>query len=610
MNAEAMHKLLTRQLRRHFGSLEAVPKELEPLFTAVEMAYRQADADRELIERSMENVSRELADRLMRLRQAIGERDEVQHSLSLLAAAIDGSDHAVLMLDADGQVVRHNALLTAYFPGVQEVIARGGAESVWAVIGAQLEAPTAFARQRHAVITGQATHGCELLLTTDGRRLELSANPQRLEERIVGWVWRFRDVTERHLLEEKLRQSTKMEAVGQLAGGIAHDFNNLVTIVQSNLRFLTQLPELSAQGREYAEEAREAAERAGDLTQRLLAFGRKQTLRTDTFAISECVAGIEPMLRRAVGPTITLLTAHGVSPTRVTADRAQLDQVLLNLVLNARDAMPDGGELRITTRETLVSAPRAVVLGELLQPGAYAELAVADTGAGIPPDLRDRIFEPFFTTKPVGHGTGLGLAMVHGIVRQSGGFIEVESTAGKGTTIRILLPVATAAATATAAAWAGDAAVAFASALPTPRPSAGTARISGGAALSRTVLVVEDESGVRKVIRNVLRAEGYTVLEAGDGLQAKIIFEQHPGTIDLLVGDVMMPGLGGAGLVRKLRKERPLLPVLLISGLADPGIIAAEGLATTHTRFLAKPFTNVSLASAVRESLLLHPTAA
>lgn len=600
MNAESMHKLLVRQLRRHFGSLEAVPADLEPLFTAVEMAYRQADADRELIERSMENVSRELADRLMKLRQAIGERDEVQHSLSLLAAAIDGSDHAVLMVDQDGQIVRYNALLTAYFPGAQDVIARGGAESVWSVIAAQLEAPTSFARQRHAVITGEATHGTELLRTTDGRRLELSANPQRLEERTVGWVWRFRDVTERHLLEEKLRQSTKMEAVGQLAGGIAHDFNNLITIVQSNLRFLVQEPELSPYGREFAEEARLAAERAGDLTQRLLAFGRKQTLRTTTFGLSESVVGIEPMLRRAVGPTVTVLTAHAASPTLVTADRAQLDQVLLNLVLNARDAMPEGGEIRITTRETFVSAPRSVVLGEVLQPGAYAELTVTDSGIGILPDLRDRIFEPFFTTKPVGHGTGLGLAMVHGIVRQSGGFIEVESAPGKGTTMRLLLPVGSLA----------TAREVDEVALPrtlTVRPPLRAASPGAG---SRTVLVVEDESGVRKVIRNVLRAEGYTVLEAGDGLQAKIIFEQHPGSIDLLVGDVMMPGLGGPALVRKLRRERPLLPVLLISGFADPNVIADEGLATTHTRFLAKPFTNESLAAAVRESIALQPSAA
>ncbi len=596
MNADAMHKLLARQLRRHFGSVDAVPTELEPLLTAVEMAYRQADADRELIERSMETLSRELADRFARLRQAIGERDEVQHSLSLLAAAIDGSDHAVLMVDADGQVVRHNALLTAYFPGLQDVIARGGVETVWATIAAELEAPTTFARQRHAVSTGQAAHGGELLRTLDGRRFELSANPQRLEERTVGWVWRFRDVTQKHLLEEKLRQSTKMEAVGQLAGGIAHDFNNLITIVQSNLRFLAQQPELSPYGREFAEEARMAAERAGDLTQRLLAFGRKQTLRTTTFSLSESVAGIEPMLRRAVGPTVTVLTAHGASPTLVTADRAQLDQVLLNLVLNARDAMPDGGEIRITTRETLVSAPRTVALGERLQPGAYAELTVQDTGNGIPPELRDRVFEPFFTTKPVGHGTGLGLAMVHGIVRQSGGFIEVESGTPRGTVIRLLFPMGTAAATEVA--------------VPRTLTAMPAGRLPSGNDAMRTVLVVEDESGVRKVIRNVLRAEGYTVLEAGDGLQAKIIFEQHPGNIDLLVGDVMMPGLGGAGLVRKLRKEQPLLPVLLISGFADPNSIADEGLATTHTRFLAKPFTNESLAAAVRESLMLRPTAA
>ncbi|MDQ8145835.1 MAG: ATP-binding protein, partial [Gemmatimonadota bacterium] len=441
MNAEGRHKLLARQLRRHFGSLDAVPEGLTSLVEAIELAYRQADADRALLERAVDTVSRELEARLAALRETIGERDEVQHALSLLEAAVEGDEFGVLIVDLAARVVRRNARLAVMWPEAAAALAAHDATALWSVVGAALEEPATL-----AAIRGTAERGgesAEALRLRDGRRIELTAHPQRLDGATVGWVWRFRDVTERHLLEEQLRQSQKMEAVGQLAGGIAHDFNNLLTIVRGNLDLVRDDRALSDDARELLDEVARAAGRAADLTRQLLAFGRKQTLRVSVFELGDTIAGLDPMLRRVVGPAITLATDVGAGASPVRADRSQLDQVVMNLVLNARDAMPNGGAIRLTTRLVRVAEARTVALGDVMPAGAYAELAVADTGAGIAAADLDRIFEPFYTTKPVGQGTGLGLAMVHGIVRQSHGFVDVESARGIGTTMRLLFPVAT-----------------------------------------------------------------------------------------------------------------------------------------------------------------------
>jgi signal transduction histidine kinase/CheY-like chemotaxis protein len=579
MNADGRHKLLARQLRRHFGSLDAVPEGLGSLVEAIELAYRQADADRALLERAVDTVSRELEARLTALRDTIGERDEVRHALSLLEAAVEGDAFGVLIVDLSARVVRWNARFAAMWPEAATALAALDEVRLWDVVGAALEDPAALVGIRASA--EQGGDAVEALRLRDGRRIELTAHPQRLDGATVGWVWRFRDVTERHLLEEQLRQSQKMEAVGQLAGGIAHDFNNLLTIVRGNLDLVRDDRALSADARELIDEVARAAGRAADLTRQLLAFGRKQTLRVSVFALGETVTGLEPMLRRIVGPTIVLRTETGEGAIAVRADRGQLDQVVMNLVLNARDAMSNGGEILLTARLRRVPEPRTVALGDVMPAGTFAELAVADTGEGINADDLNRIFEPFYTTKPVGQGTGLGLAMVHGIVRQSHGFVDVESARGIGTTMRLLFPVATEGVAARAQ---------------EPAPAA-----HAPASSNQTILVAEDETAVRRLIRTLLHREGYTILEAANGREALEIVASYQGPIHLVVSDVMMPELTGTALTKELHKAHPRLPVLLISGYTtSEGVGEIDG---TGTRFLGKPFTTGALTEAVRTAL-------
>ncbi len=579
MNADGRHKLLARQLRRHFGSLDAVPEGLGSLVEAIELAYRQADADRALLERAVDTVSRELEARLTALRDTIGERDEVRHALSLLEAAVEGDAFGVLIVDLSARVVRWNARFAAMWPEAAISLAAHDEVTLWDVVGAALEDPAALAGIRETA--EQGGNSVEALRLRDGRRIELTAHPHRLDGATVGWVWRFRDVTERHLLEEQLRQSQKMEAVGQLAGGIAHDFNNLLTIVRGNLDLVRDDRALSADARELIDEVARAAGRAADLTRQLLAFGRKQTLRVSVFALGETVTGLEPMLRRIVGPAIVLRTETGEGAIAVRADRGQLDQVVMNLVLNARDAMSNGGEILLTARLRRVPEPRTVALGDVMPAGTYAELAVADTGEGIAADDLNRIFEPFYTTKPVGQGTGLGLAMVHGIVRQSHGFVDVESARGIGTTMRLLFPVATEGAA--------------------PRTHEPAPAAHAPASSNRTILVAEDETAVRRLIRTLLHREGYTILEAANGREALEIIASYQGPIHLVVSDVMMPELTGTALTKELHKAHPQLPVLLISGYTtSEGVGEIDG---TGTRFLGKPFTTDALTEAVRTAL-------
>ncbi|MFZ9898776.1 MAG: ATP-binding protein [Gemmatimonadaceae bacterium] len=583
MNAEGRHKLLARQLRRHFGSLDAVPEGLGSLVEAIELAYRQADADRALLERAVDTVSRELEARLTALRETIGERDEVRHALSLLEAAVEGDAFGVLVVDLSERVVRWNSRFAAMWPEAATALAARDEVRLWGVVGAALEDPNALVGIRDSA--EQGGDPVEALRLRDGRRIELTAHPQRLDGATVGWVWRFRDVTERHLLEEQLRQSQKMEAVGQLAGGIAHDFNNLLTIVRGNLDLVRDDRTLSVDTREMLDEIARAAGRAADLTRQLLAFGRKQTLRVTVFSLNETVTGLEPMLRRVVGPSITLSTEASEGEIQIRSDRGQLDQVVMNLVLNARDAMREGGAIQLTTRLVRVVEPRIVALGDVMPAGVYAELAVADTGEGIAADDLNRIFEPFYTTKPVGQGTGLGLAMVHGIVRQSHGFVNVESARGIGTTMRLLFPVATATEP-------------EAVAPSTPARSTATSAPARG---NQTILVAEDEAAVRRLIRTLLHREGYTILEAANGREALEIVASYQGPIHLVVSDVMMPELTGTALTKELHKAHPALPVLLISGYTTPeGIGDVDGIGT---RFLGKPFTTVALTDAVRTAL-------
>jgi PAS domain S-box-containing protein len=384
------------------------------------------------------------------------------------------------------------------------------------------------------------------------------------------------DVTEQRHLEDQLRQSQKIEAVGQLAGGIAHDFNNLLTIIKGNIELaLHQLPP-GVPLRADLEQVATAASRAALLTRQLLAFSRKQVLSPAVLDLNDVVAEAERMLRRVIGEDIMFVTELAPAVSRVTADRGQMEQVLVNLVVNARDAMPNGGVLTVATADVDLTPADAAARG--IPPGAYVTLRVRDTGVGMDEATRSRIFEPFFTTKPVGRGTGLGLAMVHGVVHQSGGFVTVQSEPGDGTMFTIFLPRT--------------------SHVASPGVTIRPTTIQRG---SETVLLVEDEDDVRAVARRVLVEAGYTVLEAAHAAEAIEVFDNAQRPIAILVSDVVMPGLNGHELSQMLRVRAPGLRTLFVSGYS----FDARGTTASFDdeTFLPKPYDPAELARRVRAVL-------
>jgi len=369
--------------------------------------------------------------------------------------------------------------------------------------------------------------------------------------------------------EERLRQAQKMEAVGRLAGGIAHDFNNLLTVITSYTDLLLEDLDAGDPVREDVGQIRKAAEGAAALTRQLLAFSRRQALEPRVLSLKTSIASAEPLLERLIGEDVHLTTSVAPDLGAVKADPGQLEQVIINLAVNARDAMPTGGRLTIEAANM-----------DQGEGGRYVMLALSDTGIGMDEETKSRIFEPFFTTKAAGKGTGLGLATVYGIVKQSGGFIGVHSELGRGTTFQVYLPRVDEPAETEAAG----------AALPEPR---------GG---TETVLVVEDEPPVRIVTRQVLERYGYAVLEAPDGDTALHLAAKHHGAIHLLLTDVVMPGLSGRQLAEQLARLRPAIKVLYASGYAE-NALAHHGIPESGISYLGKPFTPETLARRVRDVL-------
>jgi two-component system, cell cycle sensor histidine kinase and response regulator CckA len=386
------------------------------------------------------------------------------------------------------------------------------------------------------------------------------------------------DDTERRNAQEQLRLAQRMESVGRLAGGIAHDFNNVLTVIMGSAEMIRRRVPADHPAHRSAEDIRKAATRAASLTRQLLAYSRQQVLQPRVLDVGAVVAEMEGMLRQLLGAGIEIVTTRAAVAARVKADLGQLQQVILNLVINARDAMPRGGTITIEIVETELDASYAVGRGWAFKPGRYVQLVVSDTGCGMDAATRARVFDPFFTTKATGKGTGLGLATVYGIVKQSGGHIDIESEPGHGATFRIHLPRVDE--TLTVPGPVADA------------PGQGT----------ETVLVVEDEELVRKVVCETLSAAGYAVLEAGSPGEAVALSAKHGGRVDLLVTDLVMPGRSGHDLVARMGELRPDMAVLCISGYADQ-TAAQSGQLGTETPFLQKPFTPDALLRKVRETL-------
>jgi nitrogen-specific signal transduction histidine kinase len=386
------------------------------------------------------------------------------------------------------------------------------------------------------------------------------------------------DITEQRRLEEELRQAQKMEAVGQLAGGVAHDFNNLLTVINGyNQLLMTSLPE-GGRPRNYAQEVMQAAQRASSLTKQLLAFSRRQVTQPKLVDISVIVQNMTKMLRRLINEDIDLVTTLPPLRYKVLADPSQIEQIVLNLAVNARDAMPNGGKLTISTTEVVLDEHYTRTHLEA-QPGPHVQISVSDTGHGMDAEIKRRVFEPFFTTKALGKGTGLGLSTVYGIVKQAGGNIWLYSEPGIGSTFKVYLPAQTA-----------DA-----------HPEAFVPASSNFRGIE-TVLVVEDEDGLRKLVVELLQQLGYRVLAAADGEEALKACTSHDGFIHLLLTDVVMPRANGKEIAKYLSKLRPAMRVLFMSGYPDETILH-HGVLAPGVAFLQKPFTQEALGMKVREVL-------
>jgi two-component system cell cycle sensor histidine kinase/response regulator CckA len=486
----------------------------------------------------------------------------------LMAHASDG----ILVMDAQGRLAEANnraAELLGYAPAELQ-----GMRFEDLIEPDDLAAaPIAY----DALRAGQTLVQERRLRRRDGERIIGEISARFLAGAYIQAI--IRDVTERRNLEAQLRQAQKMESIGRLAGGIAHDFNNVLTAIGGYARLaLEQTPPTSPLHADLEEIVR-ATERASSLTRQLLSFSRKQIFRPQVLDVNTLIRSLENMLHRLIGSDILLELRLAADLTPVRADSGQLEQLLVNLVVNARDAMPKGGRLEIATANQTVTSAEARPFAGLI-PGRYAVITVTDTGVGMSDEVRQHLFEPFFTTKEPGRGTGLGLATCYGIVRQHSGYITCRSEPGQGTAFTIYLPQANEAPTAT------------------PSPLA-PGRLPRG---DETVLLVEDEPAVRALARRLLRKQGYTVLEAEHGAAALELARQQPGRqIDLLITDIVMPHVSGLELVERLTAERPTLKVLLMSGYNDShGIEAALG---SGRALITKPFTPEALARRVREVL-------
>lgn len=400
------------------------------------------------------------------------------------------------------------------------------------------------------------------------RTAELARSKQALED----------EISQSRVLEEQFRQAQKMEALGTLAGGIAHDFNNLLTVICGYSEMLLEATGMSDENRELVEQIRRSGARATDLTRQLLAFSRHQVLDLRQVDLNAVVNDVDKMLRRVIGEDISLTTVLAPGSLHVKADVGQIEQIIMNLTVNARDAMPKGGQLTIETATVFLDESSVNDRVEIRQ-GEYALLAVSDTGMGMDDQTKRRIFDPFFTTKAPGKGTGLGLASVFGIVKQSGGHIWVYSEPGLGATFKIYLPVTH-----------GD-----------DRPARTLQEITVPSG-DETVLVVEDETDVRSWTVLALQSLGYTVLEAANGRQALEISGNYTKAIDVLVSDVVMPEMGGQHLAGLILSQRPGLKVLYLSGYTDDAVVR-HGILQNEVAFLQKPFSRRALGQKIREVL-------
>jgi two-component system, cell cycle sensor histidine kinase and response regulator CckA len=513
-------------------------------------------------------LERELAEKALR-------ETEARHS-AILESSLDG----LIVFDAGGEIVEFNAAAETMFGHPRaDAIGRDVADIIMPP-ALREEYQRSLARYVESRASGNSGPRIEMpALRSDGTefRVELSIVPIGGSGPLL-FAAVVRDVTNRLMLEEQLRQSQKLQAIGQLAGGVAHDFNNVLTVIMGYSEVLLANLNPGDPAREAAKHIHDAGERASLLTRQLLLFGRKAILETRPLDLNDVIQDTGAMLRRLIGEDVTFATILAASLSPVRIDRGQIEQIIVNLCLNSRDAMPCGGRINVETRAAAFD-DAFCRLQPVYKPGRFVELAIGDTGTGMTDDVRAHLFEPFFTTKGPGKGTGLGLATVYGIVQQAGGFIVVESQLYAGTTIRVFLPAH--------------------ETRELRQPEVGSEAPGRG---RETVLLVEDEDGVRGLAALSLQKHGYTVLSASSGSEALALADGHPGAIDILVTDVVMAGMTGREVFERLREQRPALKVLFMSGYNDDEVVR-RGVGEASSPFLQKPFALSTIPLKVRDVL-------
>jgi PAS domain S-box-containing protein len=508
----------------------------------------------------------------------ITERKRAEAELRLQSAALNAAANGIVITDRDGSIAWINPAFTALTGySAEEAIGKNPRELVKSGVHDQ-----AFYKHLwDTILTGNVWHGEMTNRRKDGTLYaeDMTITPVKdAGGEITHFIAIKRDLTEEKRLEAQFLQAQKMESVGRLAGGIAHDFNNLLTVINGTADLASMKLREGDPLRTVFLHIRQAGDRAASLTRQLLAFSRKQIMKPEVLNLSTLVADLRSMLQRLIREDIDLVVVPAQDLGSVRADPGQIEQVVINLVVNARDAMPDGGTLTIETRDVQLDEAQAG-MHPSMQPGPHVMLAVSDTGVGMDEATRMRIFEPFFTTKEQGKGTGLGLATVYGIVKQSGGSIWVYSELGKGTTFKIYLPRV------------GEVAR-------TVRRVRTLTAVPG----TETILIVEDEEVLRDLATHILQSAGYTVLTASSGGEALLLLEHHDGPVHLVLTDVVLPGISGLDLAKRVAEAHPEIKVLFTSGYTNDAILR-NGVLDKLTHFIGKPYTMAELTHKVREVL-------
>jgi two-component system, cell cycle sensor histidine kinase and response regulator CckA len=548
------------------------------IFTARDLRFRKeieaaivranADTEAEVAKRITEltKINAELRIENQARRHA---ETRLQHTVSLLNATLDSTADGILVVSRDGKLRSCNKKFVDMWhldcgPSLERED-----KFLLSRVCEQLQNPKEFLDKVRDLYAHPTATSFDVLYFRDGRIFERYSQPQLLRDKITGRVWSFRDVTEARNLEAELRQSQKLEALGKLAGGIAHDFNNLLMLISGYAALILEQTS-SEPERNLAEQISTSTRRGASLTRQLLTFSRKQPEMPVAVDLNLIVTNLEPMLRRLLADEIQLDVSLTADAQLVHVDISQIEMMILNLALNAQDAMPEGGRLSIRTNSTpvlLSTDPRT-------ESRSFVILEVSDTGQGMTPEVQERIFEPFYTTKPLGRGTGLGLSTVLGIVKKAGGKVDVKSEPNHGTTFRVFLPR-------------------FSVSMPPGSPPS-VSLPKGG---SETILLVEDEPGIRSMTRAYLESLGYRVVEAADGAEAISKSAKYPDTIDLMLTDLHMPKRRGDTAFDIIRRARPSMKAIFMSGYLD------DQTAAQHEHILRKPFSLPELGRQVRSVL-------